>query len=360
MFCSYKGRNPRRPGAVRHIFSHHAFVLPREPLENNLWGIGGSSGGFASLYKSRLRRGKEYALAPIERVVHRGRVVAKVHIPGERIAARLASTFAELCRGETNALLLCQDSSELPLPDDSVDAVITDPPYFDNVQYAELADFFYVWLAIALDGHYAAFASDLISKEAEVVRNLRRGKTGKDFTQGLTAVFRECYRVLKNEGLLVFTFHHKADAAWAATLEAVLRAGFSISATHPVRAEMSRSVHLHNQQAVEYDAIIVCRKRTGENHICWRELERRIQVRATEILTKLRRTDGVLSEADTAVIVLGKCLEFYSQFYPNVMDEGKRVSILESIERMQGIVEQLTREQIEAGASEALSQQRLL
>lgn len=360
MFCSYKGKNPRRPGAVRHIFSHHAFVLPREPLENNLWGIEGSSGGFSSLYESRLRHGKEYALAPVERVVRGGRVVSKIEIPGEQITAQLVSSFSELCSGEANALLLCQDSSELSLPESSVDAIITDPPYFDNVQYAELADFFYVWLRIALENDYPAFAPNQTSKEAEVVRNPRRGKTGKDFAQGLTAVFRECYRVLKNQGLLVFTFHHKADEAWAAALEAVLRAGFFISATHPIHAEMSRSVHLHNQQAVKYDAIIVCRKQTRESSISWQALERQIRIRATNELRILGQTDGALSEADTAVIVLGKCIELYSQFYPNVTDNGKQVPILESIQRMREIIEQLTHQQTEVGFSEVPAEQRLI
>jgi len=126
MFCSYKGTSRVKPGAVRHIFSHHAFVLPREPLENNLWGVNNSSGSFSSLYRSRLRRGKEYCLAPMERLVKDGRVVQKVRIKGEKIEGQLATSFVELQAGRKNALLLCQNSEALDLPDKSVDAIIVE------------------------------------------------------------------------------------------------------------------------------------------------------------------------------------------------------------------------------------------
>jgi putative DNA methylase len=341
MFCSYKGTSRVKPGAVRHIFSHHAFVLPREPLENNLWGVNNSSGSFSSLYRSRLRRGKEYCLAPVERLVKDGRVVQKVRIKGEKIEGRLAASFAELQGGQKNALLLCQNSEALDLPDKSVDAVITDPPYFDNVQYSELADFFYVWLRMGLKDKYAVFQPALGPKTDEVVKNPKRGKNSESFLEGLINVFRECHRVLKDDGALIFTFHHKESEAWSIVLKAVLDAGFYIDATYPVHAEMKISVHIHNQEAIEYDAIIVCHKRTTEASATWDELEDQIRARAEETLLQLTEANGAISKVDTSVIVLGKCLEFYSRCYPNVTQDGRSVTIKEAVESMQHIVNEL-------------------
>jgi len=341
MFCSYKGASPLKPGAVRHIFSHHAFVLPREPLENNLWGPVGSSGTFPNLYHSRLRRGKAYCLRPVERVVRNERVIAQVRIPGERIEGRLAANFAELRAGHKNTLLLCQNSEHLDLPDRSVDAVITDPPYFDNVQYSELADFFYVWLRLYLKDKYPVFEPELTPKTNEIVKNLRQEKDSAFYQEGLTSVFQECHRVLKDDGILAFTFHHKEQEAWGIVLKAVLDAGFTISATHPVHAEMPISVHIYDQEAMEYDTIIVCQKRQMGAAIAWDELEERIRSRALEALSQLPRGNGALSRMDTSVIVMGKCLEFYSQYYPNVTQDGQQVSVETALDKTKGVLDAL-------------------
>lgn len=361
MFCSYKGVSPVKPGAVRHIFSHHAFVVPREPLENNLWGVGSTSGTFSSLYHTRLRRAKEYCLAPAERVVRHGKTVRKVHVSGERIEGRLVGSFAELQDGQGNTLLLCSNSEHLDLPDASVDAVITDPPYFDNVQYSELADFFYVWLRLGLQDRYPAFRPELTPKEEEVVKNLRREKDSASYLKGLTAVFQECHRVLKDDGVLAFTFHHKEPEAWAILLQAVLDAGFTINATYPVHAEMPISVHIHNQEAMEYDAILFCRKRMEEKSIAWNELESMIRTQAAEVLAQVGQQKGALSRMDTAVIVLGKGLELYSQCYPYVTQDGRQIGILEALKRMMGLVDILATTQLKTRVSQVeFTQLRLL
>jgi putative DNA methylase len=278
----------------------------------------------------------------VERVVHAGRVVDQIPIMGEQIAAAYASTFADF-DGNANVLLLCQDSSRMvQIPESSVDAVITDPPYFDNVQYSELADFFYVWLRLALKDRYPAFAPELTPKRAEVVANRERGKSADSYLDGLAAVLRECSRVLKDDGLLVFTFHHKDPTAWASVLQAVLDAGFSVRATYPVLAEMGRSVHIQGQEAMEYDAIIVCRKREPAPAIEWQELEEQIWQRARETQTQLAQVNGTVSKMETAVIVMGKCLEFFSRHYPHVVRDGVPVSATEAITSMRSLIDEMT------------------
>lgn len=340
MFCSYKGVQPVRPGAVRHIFSHHAFVHPYESLENNLWGVGNQSGTFSSLYRSRLRRGKEYCLAPYERRIENGKV-KKVKVKGERIEGQFARDFTELISTEKNVLLLCKNSGRLDLPDRSIDVVVTDPPYFDNVMYSELSDFFYTWLRLALKDQYPEFEPELTPKKEEIVKAPGRGKDSKSYLAGMTRVFRECHRVLKDDGLLIFTFHHKDDEAWAVVLRALLDAGFYISATYPVHSEMKLSVHILGQESVEYDAIIVCRKRTQDASANWSFIEHKIRHTANRLLEELISLNGRATKMEALVIVMGKCLEFSSKAYPNILDGQERIPIEEALRRVRIIVQEL-------------------
>jgi adenine-specific DNA methylase len=344
MLCTYKGGNARRPGAVRHIFSHHAFVFPYEALENNFWGVGSHSGTFTHLYSSRMRRAKEFCLLPREREVQGGRTVRTVSLPNETIQGDLAGNFEELVNGQKNAWLLCGSSERLPIPDASVDAVITDPPYSDNVQYAELSDFFYVWQRLALRESYPEFQPALVPKEQEVVKNPKQGKDGSFYEEGLRRVFAECRRVLRDHGLLVFTFHHKAFEAWVNVLRAVLDAGFFVTAAYPVHSEMPLSVHIQNYESMSYDAILVCRKRGRAVRTCWRTLREDIEQNARRAMETLERSGSRLSALDAYVVVLGKCLQSYSTHYPSVYEEAvgeRRVTIEQALRRAEDIVAML-------------------
>jgi putative DNA methylase len=257
MFCSAKGLGT---GAVRHLFAHHAFIPAKEPLEANLWGVNRSSGGFSTLYRGRLRRGKVYARQPVERRLS-GNKVVKVPIHEERLETSLATSFEELVSTDRRALLLNQSSSNLSeIPDRSVDAVVTDPPYLDNVMYAELADFFYVWLRLELKDCYPQWEQPSTVQPEEAIKNVEQGKD-EAFYQGiLTAVFQECQRVLKDQGLLVFTFHHGAAEAWDALAGALKEAGFVIVQVWPVHAEMDVGVPVQGKRGICFDTILVCRK----------------------------------------------------------------------------------------------------
>jgi adenine-specific DNA methylase len=350
MLCTYKGGNARRPGAVRHIFSHHAFVFPYEALENNPWGVSGQSGTFAHLYASRVRRAKEYSLLPQEREVRAGRTVRTVSLPGERIEGNLATDFAELATGTKNALLLCGSSERLPIPDASVDAVITDPPYSDNVQYGELSDFFYVWQRLALREEYQEFRPMLVPKDREVVKNPKQGKDGSFYEEGLRRVFSECRRVLKDTGLLVFTFHHKALEAWVNVLRSVLDAGFCVTAAYPVHSEMPLSVHIHGTRAIACDVIVTCQRRQERRPASWSTIEGKIRARAHRALEELRRSRQTLSVLDRYVVALGKCLECYSRHYPDVRDEaGSVVLAEEAIRRAAALAETMILEDRSGG-----------
>src|SRR5262249_42006619 len=145
--------------------------------------------------------------------------------------------------------------SRLPLPDQSVDLVITDPPYFDNVHYSELADFFYCWLKLGLKDDEEAFQA-LSSRNAREVQ----GKDVVSFGQLLGEVYKECSRVLKPDGVMAFTFHHSRNEAWEALASALEQSSLEVVAAHPIKAEMSVAVPKNQaKEPINLDLIVVCR-----------------------------------------------------------------------------------------------------
>lgn len=128
--------------------------------------------------------------------------------------AKEARDFAQLSRGDATYMIIQGDSRRLPIPDSSVDAVITDPPYGGNVNYAELSDYFLVW-------------QDMLSpKREEIVINPTRGLDLRDYVDGLSQVFKECHRVLKPGSDLVSTFNSTNPEVVGAFVYSLRSAGF--------------------------------------------------------------------------------------------------------------------------------------
>lgn len=331
LLCDYN----QKGNFIFNLFKTHAYHSCNTPVENNLFG---STYGFGtySNFLTQLVKAKEYNSHPYE-VFYRGeqKIVKDSNVT---IKADIAKDFKGL--SESNALLFQGDSSYLELPDKSVDAVITDPPYFDNVMYSELADFYYVWLREALKNKYLQFKAELTPKSTEVIKNSARDKSTEDFIEGLSAVFKESNRVLKDEGPLVFTFHHKETMAWGAVLSSVLNSSFYISAIYPIRAEMSTSQSIREKASVEYDMIIVCRKRQEHpEEKSWRSIENELYTRVEEEIKKLEKENKLLSKEDIFIITVGKCLELYSKNYPNVMKDGNPLPVQEAVDSIRDIVD---------------------
>ncbi len=190
--------------------------------------------------------------------------------------------------------------------------------------YAELSDFFYVWLRTALAGDYPeTFGRPLTPKDEEVVETVTRGhgvafltKDEAFFTGGLTRIFDEAGRHLINDGLLIFTFHHQANEAWASVLKTVLDAGFYVVAVYPVHAEMVSSLHIRDKANISYDALIVCRKQVREpERVLWRDVADQVYLRAERLVRELENGARALLPEDIYVIAIGKCLEDYSRHY---------------------------------------------
>ena len=303
LFCSFKGEGT---GAVRHMFSHHILKPERTPLENSVWGIEKSSGTFSSLFESRLIRAKRYLDEPFEVVLDEdlfGNFTrARKAVASEPINVPYVASWDELIAADQGVFILNGDSSCLPLPDASVDAVVTDPPYFDFVHYSELSDFFFAWLSPVLKNRYAWFDKRDSSAAGEV-----QDQDSRTFARQLSRVFSECRRVLKDDGVLAFSFHHSREEGWAAIYEAITTAGLEVVASYPVHAELrAASPKAAAKDPISLDALLVCRKRASaeaRSH----GIEAVMQ-RTSLLANKLSGAGMEISSADRFVIAASQTL----------------------------------------------------
>lgn len=251
MFCSFKGEGT---GAVRHMFSHHILRPERAPLEAHPWGTPASSGSFSTLYQSRIMRAHEYKAQPIDLTLANEKVV-RVGLRSEPVEKEIATSWLATGLTPDRVYLRTGDSSRTDLPDESVDLVITDPPYMDNVHYSELADFFHSWLREIrpYDGYLADRATTRSAKEVQ-------SASPEEFEEAITRVWQECHRVLKPDGLLAFTFHQARLSGWAALVKALRSAHLTVTAVQPIKGEMTTSVTKGGIEPSNLDAIVVCRK----------------------------------------------------------------------------------------------------
>lgn len=248
MFASYKGEGT---GAVRHMFSNHILKPERTPIEANLWGTSKSSGSFSGLFRSRLLRAIRYREAPteVDLTKNKHRVVCSPKFSGS-----LKQWVEDGSYQRRGIYLSCGDSSTTGLATESVDLVLTDPPFFDNVHYSELADFFFAWQQLAPRGFINGAASTRARGEVQ-------DTDARRFAEKLRTVFLECRRVLKDEGLLVFSYHHSRDEGWSALAEAILGAGFTVVNAQPLKSEMSVAApKARAKEPIQLDIAIVCRK----------------------------------------------------------------------------------------------------
>jgi len=235
--------------------------------------------------------------------------------------------------------IFCGSSTNLPqIADQDVDLVITDPPFGGILQYAELADFFYVWLRLALKNEYPAiFGTEYTPKSLEAVANpFREPDDPNGFYQRLlTNCWQEAHRILKPGGILAFTFHHDDDEAWVAVLESLFEAGYYLEATYPVRSDETKGENASfGSQKIEYDIIHVCRKRIEEpNPVSWGRMRREVMadVRQLQAMLENHAKEG-LPIADIQVIRRGKALEYFSRHYGKVyVDEGRTISVRDAL-----------------------------
>ncbi|MDE0433992.1 MAG: DNA methyltransferase [Bryobacterales bacterium] len=303
MFASYKGEGT---GAVRHMFAHHILKPERVPLEANLWGTSKSSGSFRTMFEGRIRRALDYADNPFELQLasdNGRRATEKVYGISEPLGYEIAESYDEFSDGR-RVHLSCGDSGETDIPDRSVDAVITDPPFFDNVHYSQLADFFHVWQRHIL-GEEGTRRSPTTRSQGEV-----QNADAAIFAQRLSRVWAEAHRVLADHGVLAFTYHHSRSEGWNAVLHALMAADFVITAALPVKAEMSVAMpKLQAKEPIDLDIVLVCRKRTCLAARRWNgNLWDSVMPIVSGQIRRLRAHGRSLSRNDIRIVVMSQLI----------------------------------------------------
>ncbi len=272
------------------------------------------------------------------------------------IVAGAADALAFVPSAEIPGEVLQASATECPLPDDSIDAVITDPPYYDAVPYADLSEFFYVWLRRCAPRSCASwFTKRLIDRAPEIVFDTNRGKDTEFYVRAMTAALAEARRVTKPTGICVVVFAHKSTAGWEALLQAVLDAGWVITASWPIDTELATRVRAMDSAALASSVHIVCRPRESSNGSVqsttvgdWRDILAALPNRIHEWMPRLAE-EGIVG-ADAIFACLGPALEIFSRYARVEKASGDPVSLKEYLEHVWAAVAKEALAMIFAGA----------
>jgi hypothetical protein len=218
------------------------------------------SGGWINIV-DKYTKAKRWCNAPFE-IRHQGGRKVQVSMPGEWIGEQRDRARRRAVR------LHCTSATTAELPPGTVDAVLTDPPYFGNVQYAELMDFCYVWLRRLVGQEAEGFDRLSTHSPSELTGNVTQRRNLADFADGLASVYSRMAKALKPSRPLAFTYHHNRIEAYYAVSVAILDAGLVCSASLPCPAEMSGSIHIHGTGSSIIDTVFVCRT-TGTTRRRW-------------------------------------------------------------------------------------------
>jgi hypothetical protein len=222
----------------------------------------------------------------------------------------------------------CRSADSLSqIAEASVDAVVMDPPYYDNVMYAELSDYFYVWLKRTA-GHLfpELFTRALTDKANEAVANPAkfqgekgaRGLAARDYKERMAAIFAECRRVLKRDGIMTLMFTHKATGAWDALTTGLMQAGFAITASWPINTEAEGSLHIKDKSAANSTIFLVCRPRPLARHDdelrYWEDVEPQVAKAVRRRVEEFQQAG--ISGVDLYLASFGPALEEFSRHWP--------------------------------------------
>jgi len=239
------------------MFSIHSYRHITRPVELNPWQNGIGRGTFVNTVR-KISKAIAFAKAPEELHPEGGKMAYDTSFNSEQTCV---GTINEVLDGNATAAIETQSSEDISvLPNESVDLILTDPPYFDNLSYSELSDFYLAWhqeLGIAPPPYDNKTASSPILQNLAITS--RSVEDIRGYQQRLQQIFVECCRVLKKDGICVFTYHHKLASAWDALGTALVRSGLTVTKVLPMRGEGQGGLHTYDG-TIKWDAVLVCRK----------------------------------------------------------------------------------------------------
>ncbi len=250
-------------------------------------------------------------------------------------AVEYVASFAERFSGAGGQVQQA-DATEHPLPDDTAQVWFTDPPYYDAVPYADLSDFFFVWLKRTLPGHPLLrdpfdAKNQLTPKKREAVQDETKRDNGrvKDrtwFEEAMACAFAEGRRLLREDGVGAVVFAHKTTEGWEALLSGMIRGGWTITGSWPVATERPGRLRSQESAALATSVHLVCRPRPEDAPIGdWGDVLRELPQRVGDWIERLQ-AEGVKG-ADLVFACIGPAMEIYSR-YRRVEDaEGREVPL---------------------------------
>mgnify|MGYP000106123711 CR=1 FL=1 len=234
---------------------------------------------------------------------------------------RMLGVLPNLNPIKTSATVTQASATELPFPDNHFDAVFTDPPYYDNVPYSYLSDFFYVWLKRTLSDLYPElFSTPLTPKSKEIVAytNNRSWEEAKEYFENmLSQSFKEIHRILKPNGIAVIVYAHKTTSGWETLINSLLDSGLVITASWPINTEMKARLRAKESAALASSIYIVARKMQRQPTGWFNEVKEELKKHLNKKLDRLWK-EGI-SGADFFISAIGSAIEVFGK-YEKVMD----------------------------------------
>lgn len=253
-------------------------------------------------------------------------------------------------------------ATELPWEGGKFDAVITDPPYYDNVPYSNIADFFYVWLKRSVGNLYPDhFATQGTPKKSEAVADATRHggdreKAKQSYEQMMAKSFGEAHRVLKPNGQMTVVYAHKTTLGWATLVDALRQSGFTVNEAWPLDTEMKARLRGMDSAALASSIFLVARKREGalvgsyEEEV-QPELERVVRERVETLW------DMGISGADLVIACVGAGLRAFTRFARVEYQNGEEVPAKRFLSEVETVVLEaiLSRLSKEVGGKQGLA-----
>jgi putative DNA methylase len=255
----------------------------------------------------------------------------------------IVKVIEELAEISDPAVVARGSALRLSHADASFDAVVTDPPYYDNVPYGDLSDFFYVWLRRSIGDLYPEhFSSELTPKKSEATALSSRfdgdmKAASVAYEEMMLAAFKEASRVLKAGGPLAVVYAHKTTLGWSTLVDALRRAGFTVSEAWPLDTEFGGRLMSRESAALASSIFLVARKREGAETGSYEdevrpELEKIVRERV-DSLWKMGITG-----ADLVIAAVGAGLRAFTRFYRVEYANGEEVPAEKFLAEVEGVV----------------------
>ncbi|MHB1343776.1 MAG: DUF1156 domain-containing protein [Thermoleophilia bacterium] len=275
-------------------------------------------------------------------------VVVTADAPGNwKSGYELIAEVIETSRSGAAGQAQLADATEHPLPDDTAHVWFTDPPYYDAVPYADLSDFFLVWLKRALPQHPLLCdpfdpTNPLTPKQREAVQDETKRVDGRPkdrawFEETMARAFAEGRRVLREDGVGSVVFAHKTTEGWEALLSGMIRGGWTITGSWPIATEMGSRLRARDSAALATSVHLICRPRPDDAQVGdWAGVLRELPNRVGDWMERLQG-EGVRG-ADLVFACIGPALEIFSRYAKVETAEGREVALAEYLEKVWEVV----------------------